>query len=144
MVADGRCTLNGTILTDKSQKIVKLSDGSLLALAGEDSYFAQLIDYLEDETEELPEPIGEDEFTALLVETNGTIMLYEGKGGSFQPVGVDLIAIGSGSEFAYGALDAGATLTEAVQIAMGRDPNSGGAIHSEKLGNEEEAYSGPY
>ena len=42
-------------------------------------------------------------------------------------------AIGSGCDYAIGAMDAGATAKEAVKIAIGRDPFSGGKIKSYKI-----------
>lgn len=38
------------------------------------------------------------------------------------------VGCGSGSEYAYGAMDNGATAVEAVKIAIGRDVYSGGAV----------------
>jgi ATP-dependent HslUV protease subunit HslV len=136
MAAEGRSTLSGTILTDHSLKIVKLSDGALFALAGEDAYVAPLLAYLEEEDAELP-TADNSPFTAVLVEVDGTIKVYEGVG-DFSPAETDFIAIGSGSAYAYGALDIGATAEEAVRVATKRDPQSGGSIQVERLGPNED------
>lgn len=42
-------------------------------------------------------------------------------------------SIGSGSDFAFAAMDMGATAKEAVQIAAGRDIYTGGAIREFKI-----------
>ncbi len=42
-------------------------------------------------------------------------------------------AIGSGREYAFAAMDMGATAKEAVKIAMGRDTGTGGRIRTHKL-----------
>lgn len=39
-------------------------------------------------------------------------------------------AIGSGSEFAWGAMDCGATAEQAVRVAMKRDSGSGGTVRT--------------
>jgi ATP-dependent protease HslVU (ClpYQ) peptidase subunit len=136
MAAEGRSTLSGTILTDQNTKIVRLSDGALFALAGEDSYVAPLLSYLEgDEGAELPKA-DSSPFTALVVEVDGTIKLYEGVG-DFIVAEVPFIAIGSGAPYAYGALDMGADPEHAVLLACKRDPNSGGDIQVELLGHVE-------
>jgi len=44
-----------------------------------------------------------------------------------------ILSIGSGSQFAYGAMDFGATAKEAVAIAAIRDPHTGGDINSFNL-----------
>lgn len=45
----------------------------------------------------------------------------------------DCYAIGSGSEYAIGAMDAGCTAVEAVKIAAGRDVNTGGKIRHKRI-----------
>ena len=45
----------------------------------------------------------------------------------------DYRAIGSGQDFAYTAMDMGATAKEAVAMAMKRDPGTGGRIRSFKI-----------
>ena len=136
MAAEGRSTLDDTIITDCALKITRLSDGALIAIAGEDSYEAPLIRYLEDEQEELPQATP-NAFAALLVEVDGTTKLYSGVG-DFTVVDAPFIAIGSGAPYAYGALEMGASARDAVGIAISRDPNSGGAIQVERLGHQED------
>ena len=45
----------------------------------------------------------------------------------------DCRAIGSGQHFAYTAMDMGATAKEAVQMAMKRDPATGGRVRSFRI-----------
>lgn len=45
----------------------------------------------------------------------------------------DYRAIGSGQPYAYTAMDMGATAKEAVQMAMRRDPGTGGKVRSFKI-----------
>jgi ATP-dependent protease HslVU (ClpYQ) peptidase subunit len=132
MAAEGRSTLSGTILTDNNLKIVRLSDGALFALAGEDAYVDPLLAYLEGDSEDLPKA-DSSPFTARVVEVDGTIKLYEGVG-DFIIADVPFIAIGSGAAYAYGAMDMGADPEHAVFLACKRDPNSGGDIQVEHVG----------
>lgn len=132
LAADGRVTYSDGVLTDNFCKITKLSDGALFALSGENSYAVDIIRHLEQEGVDLP--VG-DSFTALLVEVGGTIKLYEGNGDFFE-IPTDYISIGSGSAYAYGAMDTGATAEEAVRAAIKRDPISGGRVQVERLGTE--------
>lgn len=134
MVADGRITLYDGIISDNLTKIVKLSDGALLAVVGEFAYAASIRRHLEDEDVDLPTG---DSFKALLVETDGTIKLYEGEG-DFYEVPADRIALGSGGHFAYGAMEMGATAEEAVAVAIKRDPCSGGRVQVLRLNEETE------
>lgn len=46
----------------------------------------------------------------------------------------DCYAIGSGSEYAIGAMDFGATAQESVKIAANRDVNTGGRIRTKRIG----------
>lgn len=67
------------------------------------------------------------ESTFFSIGLNGFIYEYERRS---TPC-VELVspwACGSGSEYALGAMDAGASAKEAVEIAMQRDPNTGGKI----------------
>lgn len=51
-------------------------------------------------------------------------------GSDFSAIKVDSYsAVGSGSRFAYAALDMGASAKRAVKIAKGRDLHSGGQVH---------------
>lgn len=45
-------------------------------------------------------------------------------------------AIGSGSEFAWGAMDCGATAAQAIRIAMKRDSGTGGQIRTFEIGKD--------
>lgn len=85
-------------------------------------------------TAEKPEgecPIASDEFTVIHVKRDGTVDLHE-DGGVHQPT-FKFMAWGSGMPAALGALYAGATAAEAVQIAMKVDPHTGGLLQTMKV-----------
>jgi len=67
--------------------------------------------------------------TVLLVEEDGTIWTMTDDGGVFKvPMSYD--SIGSGQDFAIGAMHAGASAAESVQAACHFDPYSGGEVHT--------------
>lgn len=130
LAADGRTTYGDTIFTDHSKKIHRLSDGALFALCGDVAYVQPMLDALEDDDVDLPQGEG---FTAVIVEKDGKVRLYEGKGG-FIALDASYYAFGSGEEYAMGAMDMGASAHDAVRVACGRDLSSGGDIQVEKPG----------
>lgn len=137
LAADGRVTAGGLILTDQCKKITRLSDGSLFALCGDDLLEERLIEWLENCETSAP-PQGKD-FTAVLVETDGSLKVFTGQGDRFVPYQFDrFCAFGSGEDFAYGAMEMGATAELAVRAAIARNYLSGGSIQVETYGHIEE------
>jgi ATP-dependent protease HslVU (ClpYQ) peptidase subunit len=133
LAADGRTTYGNTIFTDNNKKIHRLSDGALFALCGDVSYVQPMLDALEDDEAELPIAEEGSSFTAVIVEKNGKLRLYEGRGG-YIALDAPYYAFGSGEEYAIGAMDMGASAEEAVKVASGRDLGTGGVIQIEKPG----------
>lgn len=72
-----------------------------------------------------------EDIFAMLVDKKGRIWVYEGR--IWQRMPKPYFSVGSGSVFALAAMDAGATAEEAVKIAKGRDPFSGGLVTTVKL-----------
>ena len=133
LAADGRMTYGDTIFTDHTKKIHRLSDGALFALCGDVSYVQPMLDSLEDDEVDLPEVSEGSSFTAVIVERDGKLRLYEGRGG-FITLDAPYYAFGSGEEYAIGAMDMGASAQDAVRVACGRDLGTGGDIQIEKPG----------
>lgn len=138
LAADTRINRSGTILSDNHQKITRLSNGDLLALAGLEAQREAMIAHLEDD-EPLPvcEEGADDDFTALIATTDGSLYVYEGIG-HLQRWEGDFYAIGTGSDFAIAAMVMGAAADEAVSVAMRCDVYSGGEVVSMKPGHIEE------
>lgn len=74
-----------------------------------------------------PTPKLED-INAMVIDTDGAIYAYEGA--RWERIEEPYFAVGSGSRYAFPALDAGADALTAVQIGVKRDPFSGGLITS--------------
>jgi ATP-dependent protease HslVU (ClpYQ) peptidase subunit len=126
MAGDGRTlSANDIVLCHGSPKVLRLKDGSLLGCAGTSDVKHKLRDWLEQGAEG-PFPKIKGAFSAMLLLPNG-----EGRYFNEDEKWIAMefpFAIGSGSEIALGAMDAGASPEEAVEIACRRDPFSGGAI----------------
>lgn len=132
LAADGRVTCDGLILTDTCKKITRLSDGALFTLCGVDTLEQRIIQWLE-EDDDKPIPKGKG-FCAILVDTDGVLETYNGRGEGFAPSYGEFQAYGSGCEVAYGAMEMGASAKEAVEAAIKRNAFSGGAIQVERPG----------
>ena len=139
LAADGRLTShNDTVLSDNAQKIHRLSNGELFALCGAEQFREPVLEALEDPDLGLPEAVDEGiGFTAILVGLDGSLRIYEGSGG-WIPIHDDFVAFGTGADFAYGAMEAGANAEGAVEIAIRRDVYSGGTVVTMTPGIEEE------
>ena len=132
LAGDGRETSIGddesaVVLTDNCIKVFKLKDGRLFGGSRGSEDITRLHQAL---IKNAPLPKLED-VNGLLIDRKGRIWLYEGT--IWQPIKSKYYAVGSGSVFALGALDQGATAIEAVRIGARRDPYSGGKISYVRL-----------
>lgn len=106
-------------------KIYRLRDGSLVGISGTYSEVLMALEYLDsDEDEEVEKPAIEEHNAILRVDVEGNVFIYTKH---LHPMAIygDYVAIGSGSEYAMGAMAQGATAEEAVAIAHKFDPNTG-------------------
>lgn len=66
---------------------------------------------------------------AIVVRPDGAVHLYDDNIWASGPIGpADFFALGSGTEYALGAMHMGASAAEAVEAAIRFDANSGGAV----------------
>jgi 20S proteasome alpha/beta subunit len=117
------------IVSDKRTKVHRLRDGSLVAWAGA-VQDAELLLRAMRKTSNDPHPKLQD-ISALHLRVDGSLWEYEGEAWVKQDPGY--YATGSGSPYAFAAMDAGASAKDAVRIAIKRDANSGGKVQSLKL-----------
>lgn len=132
LAGDGRETNisddeSAVVLTDKCTKVFRLDDGRLYGGSRGSEDITRLHQAL---MKKAPLP-KLDDINALLIDTHGRIWLYEGS--IWQPIKARYYAVGSGSVFAIGAMDAGASAIEAVRIGIKRDPYSGGKVSHVRL-----------
>lgn len=123
MAGDGQAEACHTIITHSRQKVRRLSDGSLFGMAGKGGNADPLAEWLI-EGGRKPKMIGT--LSALRLLPDGRLFYLSE---SLDPTEITApSAVGSGMDFAIGALEAGANLKTAIEIACRRDPGSGGKI----------------
>jgi 20S proteasome alpha/beta subunit len=122
-VGDKHCFYAGDV-----QKIYRLKDKSLLGMSG-DADAQAVMNLLEDDsipdhkmTDALASLTGY-ECSCLLVRQSGQMFWVstEEDSAAFTPFSDEFAAVGSGKQFAYGAMEFGATALEAVVAASRRD-----------------------
>jgi 20S proteasome alpha/beta subunit len=128
LATDSRITIDNMIVSDRRKKVHRLKDGSIVAWAGNVQDGERLMKALRSKNAEMPE-LGE--ISALHLRADGTLWLYEGSVWAKQDPGY--YATGSGSAYAFAAMDAGASAKDAIRIAIKRDASSGGRVQSLKL-----------
>ncbi len=136
MAADSQCTDEwGMKLTD-TDKIFRLHGGGLLGTAGDDDA-RELMELLDSSVTEATLPTREQlgdthtEFLGLLWLPDDTLWYVSisirsdeydaGWDGSVSRLKRPFAAVGSGQQFAYGAMAHGATAKEAIKVAAGFD-----------------------
>jgi hypothetical protein len=119
------------------RKIFPLGRGGFVAGAGYYDQIVEIATWLSNgsKPEERPVlPDGDDNSTMLVIDEEGVCYFLTWP--YLRPVKIDapFIAIGSGSEFAMGAMAAGANAGRAVEIASMYDPHSGGGVQLVRCG----------
>ena len=138
MAADKQSTTNGRPHLSVRGKIRRIKYHGQPAIAGGCGtvvFSNAVIEWLDrgapaDDRPEMPGP--DDSFTVLVVSENGAYLYCD----SVHPVPIGHInwAIGSGQEYALGAMVAGASAKKAVEIACTLDVNSGMGVDTLTLG----------
>lgn len=144
MASDGRVTEDASIFTNKLQKIFRLKNGGLYGAAG-DADDRDLLDLLNKCKTKLPThkqiiALG-IEFSSIVVDPDGTVHIIEASKAEkderwiaqIYKLNEPFIAVGSGREFAMGAMDRGASAEQAVLTAIKYNNTCGGKVQSFKL-----------
>lgn len=148
IASDGQISF-GDRIDNYSLKKVRKINGCLVGGAGRLSSVLQFFDWFQEWSDAqqvqgesphvkvfVPEGIDDEDFYGLVVFADEVIFMYEGGKKSYQMTGSPHYAIGSGSDYALAAMDAGASADEAVAIAITRDVYTGGEIFIEELDPE--------
>lgn len=148
IASDGQISF-GDRIDNYSLKKVRKINGCLVGGAGRLSSVLQFFDWFQEWSDAqqvqgesphvkvfVPEGIDDEDFYGLVIFADEVIFMYEGGKKSYQMTGSPHYAIGSGSDYALAAMDAGASADEAVAIAMARDVYTGGEIFIEELDPE--------
>lgn len=126
MACDGMRCRNDTIVEMDAVKIKCIGDGSIVGCSGASADIVRFIEWL-NSNKASDRPKIEEHFAALVLKSDGSCSYYHEPHLEELPAQLPT-AIGSGMDFAIAAMDAGKTPFEAVEIACGRDPWSGGTI----------------
>jgi ATP-dependent HslUV protease subunit HslV len=131
MAGDGLCTDHTETIVDMARpKVFRLSGGRIAGGAGNSFDVDAWMAWLE-AGKAGPCPIASDRFNGVILTLDGTILWVDYKGREVPSPAP--VAIGSGQDFALGAMAAGASPARAVEIACARDCYSGGEITVEVL-----------
>ena len=114
----------GTSIIGNICKIVRREDGALCGGAGHASVVQAFQRWFLDGEE--GDPPVEEETKALVISPRGKVEMFECDGTIEWRA--PYVAIGSGKEFALGAMFMGADAVQAVKAAMKFDPYSGGKV----------------
>lgn len=144
MASDGRVTEDSSIFSNKHKKIFRLKSGGLLGTAGDadDRDVVTLLDKCKGKLPTHKQLLSlEMEMSAILAQPDGKVYVLEaGKEekeerwvAAIFEINEPFIAVGSGSAWAMGAMDRGATAEQAVKTAIKYNNTCGGAVQVFKL-----------
>ena len=127
LASDSRITAAETVITNNQRKVHRLKDGRLFGYAGSVEDGHRLLTALRRNTK----PPELEAISALRIDPDGSVWLYEGNVWIKQREAY--YALGSGSNYALGAMDAGVSAKDAVRIGIKRDVSSGGRVQAVTL-----------
>lgn len=128
LAADRACS-QGSRFEGSVRKVWRRRDGHLIGGCGRYSIICRYVEwFLGGERGRAPS-LGEQDNDAdmLIVRPSGLVLFHDSCGA--MTVKAPFYAMGSGVDFAYGAMEMGATARQAVRIASRRDNNSGGGVN---------------
>lgn len=125
MAGDGATYTNGTRASSDTVKVHRLSNGSLFGACGSSGWCEKIRAWIDGGCDGEPAK-GESADAFLLLKTDGS--LWQGGEDGLSVLIEVPFAIGSGMDIAIGAMDAGASVERAIEIACDRDKASGGKI----------------
>lgn len=135
LAADRQATHNNTpVLYGKLKKITFRGEPAYVGCAGEIDQWATVLDWITTGCDKDKVPCIDAKCFSVMVITKSKNVFYLNDGFYFYEMGKSKWAIGSGAEFALGAMAHGATAEEAVSIACTLDVNTGLGIDSVKPG----------
>lgn len=133
MAADSGVSQDG-LCFGFTKKIVRLSDGSLVAAAGPRPAIQRFHRWMEGfaSASNRPEPLGENEFGALWLKADGSIHRISYKFEIYSDP-CAFAAEGMAVNFMMGAMAHGASAEEAVRLAVAHCDGAGGEVQVERV-----------
>ncbi len=131
IACDSRMCNSSMIMTDSIKKVHVLTDGTHVAFAGSVGDIETFRRAMVDEGPfSIDDKYDFENVDAIAVTPDGKLFYFCDEFTNFVELkGREHFAIGSGGDFALGALLAGADLQKALEIAISQDSGSGGEIH---------------
>lgn len=129
MAGDGQVSCGDRVAHSAFLKVVRLADGRIVGVSGTAYDLEPFCDWLMNPTMDKPKLWERSEF--LVLHPDGSVLSYNEDCRSIREP--TLTASGSGSDFAIGAMMAGASPQRAVEIACAADTKSGGEIYVEHV-----------
>ena len=120
-----------TRMPDRTKKIFRLSDGSLIAGSGIKRQISDFANWFESHASGQRPDV--PEATIIRVTKSGTVTIYDGKTDERDVTDCPFYACGSGAMAALAAMEMGARADQAVEIAMKIDPWTGGEVQIERI-----------
>lgn len=132
MAADTRAYSGASTPIGFKAKIHRLKDGSLMGVSSTIPGQAEaFINWVNDGSNmETIDQLGELKLAAIVAMKDGNIIYFNDSPLPSGPIAGSFFAIGSGEQYALGALSCGATAEAAVTAAAQHDPWTGGEIHT--------------
>lgn len=125
IVAESQITSGNTIVPGSAKKIHRLGGGAIYGYVGSLELGALMKELIEQGADEYPE-LADQNYEGLILGKNGEKLFYEGRG--WYPLDLPYIAMGSGRDYAYGAMALGASAAQALKAAMTLDTGSSGKV----------------
>jgi 20S proteasome alpha/beta subunit len=134
LASDGKITAGGCVTNLTSKKIFRVNS-AWIGVCGTVADWGLVVDYLNNNGTPIPPTA---EFDCIYMPDKGKAVILEVcKGGILREIAfAPPFAIGSGGNFAIGAMAHGASAIEAVKIACKYDVYSGGKVQSVKRGQK--------
>lgn len=122
IAADRQSSYHG----NQATKLYELPDGSIVGTSGAHDQSLRAVAWLRDESKERPSLPAE--YGSLMRAYPDGRAVYYHAALEAMPISFEFWAIGSGADYAMGAMARGATPEEAVEIASRYDEHTGGGI----------------
>lgn len=117
--------------SDRSTKLRRLSDGSVVGAAGVRRQISDFVAWYE-KGQDGPRP-SIDLATIIHCFPDGRVSVYDGSYDERDVTNCEFYACGSGAMAALAAMSMGASAEQAVKVAMLYDPWTGGEVQTEKV-----------
>jgi 20S proteasome alpha/beta subunit len=127
LAGDTRVTTEDLVSPEKIRKVFKLRNGCLFAHCG-DAEEGELLKRSIMRSGPMPKLKDSD---AICIMPDGAVLFTEGL--TWSKIDAPFIALGSGKQFAYGAMQVGASAADAVRAACKLDKHSGLPIQTVRL-----------